>query len=247
MKVSGIYIIQSISKPERVYVGSAIDLRKRKNMHLHSLRQGTHHSPQLQRHYSKYGLEDLAFEPLESGTYLDKNHLLAREQGWFDHFKYLGTNLPYFNVVPMAGSRLGVKESVETNRKNSERNKNKVMSQISRDKISKALSDKPKTKEHNANVSASLMGHSVSQVTRDKLKLLNTGSTRLPITESTRFLQRVAQAKAKGVKISAVNIFDVFTFASIGEATRVLETDKTVIKRHLRNGKPYRNWYLSNI
>jgi hypothetical protein len=35
MKISGIYKIQSIVKPERIYIGSANNINKRRTNHLH--------------------------------------------------------------------------------------------------------------------------------------------------------------------------------------------------------------------
>jgi group I intron endonuclease len=113
-KHMGIYMIQSISKPERVYVGSAaFDIIDRWKLHLRELKGSKHHSIKLQRHFNKYGLEDLAFEVIESGEYINSMHILSREQGWFDHFRYKDTDLPYFNTTPIAGSMQGYKFTKE--------------------------------------------------------------------------------------------------------------------------------------
>jgi group I intron endonuclease len=111
MKVSGIYMIQSISKPERVYVGSAMNIRMRWATHMSDLRLNKHRSPQLQRHFNAYGEQDMVFEVIESGDYINKNHLLSREQGWFIPYSFGGINKPYFNTMPTAGSQLGFKHS----------------------------------------------------------------------------------------------------------------------------------------
>jgi group I intron endonuclease len=124
-KISGVYTIQSKIKPERVYVGSGMSIKGRWEAHRRLLRKNKHHSPQLQRHYNKYGANDLVYEILEDGDYINKNHLLAREQGWFDHFSYNNNGFPYFNCDPLAGSRLGSKASMETRKLLSERGKGK--------------------------------------------------------------------------------------------------------------------------
>jgi group I intron endonuclease len=115
--MTGIYIIQSISHPERVYVGSATDFSIRWAVHRNDLKKGKHGSKKLQYHYNKYGIDDLAFEVLESGDYFNKNHLLSREQGWFYPYKYKDTELPYFNTSKIAGSRQGSKASEESKQK----------------------------------------------------------------------------------------------------------------------------------
>lgn len=117
MKVSGIYMIQSISKPERIYIGSAMDIRVRWNNHKKDLGKNKHHSFKLQSHINKYGIEDLEFSIIESGEYISKNHLLSREQGWFEPFRYKDTQIPYFNNILIAGSRLGTIASEETRQK----------------------------------------------------------------------------------------------------------------------------------
>jgi hypothetical protein len=54
MNISGIYKIQSIINPERVYIGSAISIRNRWCTHKSELKGNKHHSPKLQNHYNKY-------------------------------------------------------------------------------------------------------------------------------------------------------------------------------------------------
>lgn len=55
MKISGIYKIQSKVKPERIYIGSAVNIRHRRNQHFSSLSLNNHHNKKLQYHYNKYG------------------------------------------------------------------------------------------------------------------------------------------------------------------------------------------------
>lgn len=117
MNASGIYKIQSISKPERAYIGSAVNINHRWSQHLFDLRKNKHSSLKLQRHYNKYGEYDLEFSIIESGEYLCKQHLLSREQGWYETFQYQNSFLPYFNILPIAGSCLGIKQSEETKQK----------------------------------------------------------------------------------------------------------------------------------
>ena len=64
MKLPGIYQIQSKIKPQRIYIGSAINIQKRWWMHLFDLRKNKHSSSKLQRHYDKYGESDLQFSIL---------------------------------------------------------------------------------------------------------------------------------------------------------------------------------------
>lgn len=105
MKISGIYKIQSIIKPERVYIGSAINIHDRWIFHKWNLRKNIHHSKKLQNHYNKYGESDLQFSVL-SGC--EKEKLIEQEQFYIDAYK------PYFNIRTKAENNLGMKWSLES-------------------------------------------------------------------------------------------------------------------------------------
>ena len=108
MKSSGIYKIQSLIKPEKYYIGSAVNFNRRWNHHLHRLRHNEH-NPKLQNHYNKYGEKDLIFIIIEPCLV---EFLIAREQ------YYIDTLNPMFNINIKAESSLGLKRSKESNEKN---------------------------------------------------------------------------------------------------------------------------------
>jgi group I intron endonuclease len=107
MKLSGIYKIQSIIKPERIYVGSSKCISQRWHYHLLDLRKNKHHSKKLQRHYNKYGESDIQFSVLLGCEIID---LLKTEQYFLDSYK------PYFNNSLTAGSNLGLKRGTSWNK-----------------------------------------------------------------------------------------------------------------------------------
>jgi group I intron endonuclease len=111
MKISGIYKIQSKIKPERIYIGSSINIKTRWFDHLNHLRKNKHHSKKLQNHFNKYSETDLQFSILLS---CDKDDLIKHEQFFIDIYK------PWFNCSPTAGNCLGVKHSEETKNKHRE-------------------------------------------------------------------------------------------------------------------------------
>lgn len=108
LKISGIYKIQSKCKPSRIYIGSAVNIKKRWQYHLQDLRNNKHHSEKLQRHFNKYNEEDLSFSILLGCPIED---LIKTEQYFIDSCK------PWFNICKIAGSPLGVKHSKETRRR----------------------------------------------------------------------------------------------------------------------------------
>lgn len=111
---TGIYKIQSIIKPERCYIGSAINIYGRWSKHLSDLGKNIHHSNFLQNHYNKYGLSDLEFSII---IIVDKQDLINVEQYWIDILK------PKFNINKIANSSLGIKRSDKTKKLHSEQMK----------------------------------------------------------------------------------------------------------------------------
>jgi group I intron endonuclease len=111
MKISGIYKIQSVIKPERCYIGSSTNLRNRKYDHRYLLKKGIHHSAKLQAHYNKYGAEDLIYSIV---YYCDKSDLIPDENGviQLEQF-YIDSFHSWFNMCPKAHSHAGLKYSQE--------------------------------------------------------------------------------------------------------------------------------------
>lgn len=137
MKISGIYKIQSIIKPERSYIGSASSIDRRWKVHLMQLRKGIHHSVKMQRHYNKYGECDLMFTVL-LGCDNNREYLLTTEQFFID------SHNPYFNTCKVAGSCFGRRQSDKMKRDMSNRlkgnkiNNGRVASLITRQKMSES-------------------------------------------------------------------------------------------------------------
>jgi group I intron endonuclease len=94
MAKAGVYKIQSLIKPDRIYIGSSNNIHRRWNEHLREMKSNTHHSSKLKNHVSKYGVVDLQFSILlECGS----QDLLTREQDFIDALN------PYFNECKIAG------------------------------------------------------------------------------------------------------------------------------------------------
>ena len=94
MKVSGIYRIQSLIKPNRCYIGSSSNVHKRWYNHKRELKLNKHQNQILQNHYNKYGSEDLVFTILLG---CEINDLIKIEQYFIDTYD------PFFNVCKTAG------------------------------------------------------------------------------------------------------------------------------------------------
>ncbi len=108
MKISGIYKIQSVIKPNKIYIGSAININLRKWQHFNDFKKNRHGNSRLQNHYNKYGKDDLQFSFLLG---CDKKDLIKIEQYFIDSYN------PFFNICKKADSSLGLKRSEETRKK----------------------------------------------------------------------------------------------------------------------------------
>jgi group I intron endonuclease len=93
--ISGVYIIKSKIKPKRVYIGSSKNIGKRWGGHLAMLKYTGHYNKELQKHYDKYGENDLEFLILQG---CEKSKLKAVEQFYIDCFN------PYFNFAKTTGA-----------------------------------------------------------------------------------------------------------------------------------------------
>jgi group I intron endonuclease len=100
---SGIYQIRCVPTG-KIYVGSAVNLRKRWQQHKSRLRIGKHVNRYLQAAWDKYGQEQFAFAVLE---FIDVTYLLQAEQEWMVSTCCTDRTIG-FNISDTAGSPGGV-------------------------------------------------------------------------------------------------------------------------------------------
>ena len=153
---SGIYQIQSKIHPDRIYIGSAVNIQRRWFGHIFDLRKNKHGNSKLQRHFNKYGEQDFNFTTLEECY---KESLIQREQHYIDAVN------PWFNIAKIAGSSmLGRNHSEETRYKMSEklvgnsRNIGRSFSEEHKNNLSASHKDKYFSEEHKNNISKAKIG-----------------------------------------------------------------------------------------
>lgn len=149
---SAIYKIQSIIKPERCYVGSAVQIKRRWGKHLTELKYNKHGNKKLQNHFNKYGKADLVFIIIEPCF---PEFLFVREQ------YYIDTLNPYFNIVMKVGINSRI-ISDETRNKLSVLSLGRKMSDETKEKLRKANTGRKLTEEHKRNVSIGGKGKHVN-------------------------------------------------------------------------------------
>ena len=100
-----IYVIKNHIN-DKVYIGSAQNMDRRKSAHLCLLRKNKHHNRKLQNFVNKYGIDNLYFEVIE---YVKNSDMLIEREQF-----YLDTINPFFNICKIAESRLGCRHTEET-------------------------------------------------------------------------------------------------------------------------------------
>ena len=162
MTNSGIYEIRNIQNDYR-YVGSAVDLDRRREGHFYDLRRERYPNSHLQRSYNKYGEDAFEFNVLEYCAKEDLTKGGKREQYWIDtYIEFYGWE-NMFNENPTAGSCFGLKWSLESRKKLSKACLGRKITLETRAKISRASIGKEKSLDHRANISKALKGNQYSK------------------------------------------------------------------------------------
>lgn len=154
MLVSGVYRIRN-KKNNKVYIGSAIDLKRRKKAHFIKLENGIHENKHLQRAWIKYKGKSFKWKILEK---CEEGELIRREQYWIDEYKECYGWDSLYNICPVAYSKLGTRHSSETKKK-----------------ISKSHIGKKATNETKMKMSIIRKGRKHSSKTKEKIALAHIG------------------------------------------------------------------------
>lgn len=173
---SGIYKITNTVNG-KVYVGSAVNIKRRWRDHKIKLSALKHENSQLQRSWVRHGEGAFDFSVIEVVD--DKSDLLTREQAWIDSI--CSDKKKTYNMCPVAGNCLGRKFSDETKRKLSASLKGKARAPeaVQKAKESNAgfkhsdetrarlsMIAKSRTPEHLAKIALAAKGHKASDATK---------------------------------------------------------------------------------
>lgn len=102
----GVYLIRNTATG-MVYVGSGagrFGIEGRWDMHRVELRRNKHANPRLQASWNAHGESVFEFSIIE--TVLFREYVIEREQYWLDYYRNSGADM--YNILPVAGSRLGI-------------------------------------------------------------------------------------------------------------------------------------------
>lgn len=176
---SGIYkILNKIT--EKYYIGSAVNLKARWTQHKGKLRSNIHPNKFLQSSWNLHGEEAFEFVILE---YCDKEKLPVIEQKWLDDTNCYDRNIGY-NLYKIAGSPLGSKWSEERKIEARERMTGFKHTEEAKAKMKEA--QKTRGDAWNNKISASKIGHSVSEETKNKIGLKNSDPEKWPCLDKAK-------------------------------------------------------------
>lgn len=152
--VGGIYAIRNLLD-QKLYVGSAMFLERRKKEHFQALRGGYHFNRHLQCAWRRDGEANFVFEVLEIVP--DRADLIAREQYYIDSLRAYDDSVGY-NLRRKAESNLGIKFSPEAVAKNRAARFGKKRSEEAKRLTSQTMKGCPKTAQHAENIAAAKRG-----------------------------------------------------------------------------------------
>lgn len=119
--LSGIYGIAKLVGKPAIYIGQAINFRKRWVIHLTQLKHGIHMTQHLQRAWNKYGPDAFAFTVIETidltamPIEAKRATMYAREQAWLD--AVAATGMALYNKAPAFFPNIGHRPSEATKAK----------------------------------------------------------------------------------------------------------------------------------
>jgi group I intron endonuclease len=159
----GIYKIINVVN-NKFYVGSAVDLKRRKSRHFSELRNGKHNNRYLQAAWLKYGEQAFVFVVVEALP--DDADLLAAENVWLkEHVgKEYCYNLGVDATAPMLGVKgeasptWGYKHTAENIRRISAASTGRTQDLETVQRKTAHLLGKPKSADVRAKISATLTG-----------------------------------------------------------------------------------------
>ena len=165
---SGIYQIRNLIN-NKVYIGSAANLKQRWYCHQSYLKRRRHNNVHLQRAWNKCGDDAFVFEVLIT---CHPSMCIWYEQQFLDQWK------PAYNISPTASSSLGVKHTdvakrnmgnAQMGRKHTDETKHKISKAHMGNTATKGRKLRPRSAQHKRRLSEAGRGRVVSIETRRKL------------------------------------------------------------------------------
>lgn len=198
---SGIYQIYNLENGHR-YVGSAVNLPKRKTQHFNSLARGIHENRYLQNAFNLYGRDKFVFLIL---LFCEQFELLRYEQYFLD------TIHPEYNICKLAGSSLGIKMSDEFREKCRLAHFGKKLPQETIEKLRQAHIGQKRSLEARERMSIWQKGKKKSPELIEKMRLAKTGTRHSTETKAKMSVASLGKKKspehARKIKLGQIGKF----------------------------------------
>jgi group I intron endonuclease len=218
----GIYKIINVVN-NKFYVGSTVNMSRRRARHFSELRNNRHNNKYLQAAWNKYGEKAFIFVIVNE---LDKGaDILAAENVWLkehvgkDYCYNLGTDAtaPHLGLCGELSNSWGYKHTEEA-----------------KARISKASKERVQTEEEKAKRRKSMQGHIVSKDTKDKISATLSGQGNYWYGKKR---PEHGDKVSKGVAVTNPDGFTV-QFDSITSLRRAFDFTAPTVNRALKSGKP---------
>jgi group I intron endonuclease len=209
----GIYKLMNVIS-NKFYVGSAVDLKRRRARHFSELRTGKHNNRHLQAAWNKHGESAFIFVVVEEVP--DNGDLLAAENRWLkDHVgKDYCYNIGVTALAPMLGKTgkqsptWGYRHTGEAKNKISATSKARIQTESEKQKRRATMRGRPQPAEVRAKISATLSGE--GNFWYGKQRPEHGEKVSLPVlaigpTETTQYPSITALRAALGLKPPTVN------------------------------------------
>lgn len=211
----GIYKIINVVN-NKFYVGSTVNLRKRKSRHFSELRTGKHKNRHLLAAWNKYGEQAFVFVVVEEVE--DRALLLEAENRWLkehvgkDYCYNIGTDAtaPSMGLFGELSPTWGYQHTPEAKEAIGTHSRGRGHTPESREKIRQHLLGKPKPAEVRAKISATLSGagnpnYGKPRSEEFRAKVSKPVEAVSPVGEITPFPSIVALREEFGLKPPTVN------------------------------------------
>ena len=232
------------------YVGSSVNLSKRFSVYFNEAYIGKNKDNMaINRALLKYGYSNFQLEILE---YTTAEKAIKLEQYYLDLFNELPAHLSY-NILNIAGSRLGYKVLDETKEKLrlanlgvNNPNFGKSHSKEVRDRISETLlkSDNHPSRGKPGNITFQDKTH--TSETKAKMSIAKLGANNPNFGKS---LDEAGRLKLSNIRGTAVDVYEIetkitSTYPSLAKAGVALSCSKTTISKYIESKEIFRGKYI---
>lgn len=215
----GIYKIINVVN-NKFYIGSAVNLSRRRARHFSELRNNRHKNGILQNAWLKYGEQAFVFVVVEELP--DDADLLAAENVWLK--EHVGKDYCYNLGVDATAPSLGMcgELSPTWGRKHTEEAKAKIAA---------ASAARVQTEEEKAKRRKSMQGHHISAATKAKISATLSG-------EGNFWYGKKRPDHAAKVSKTVFSVRDGIMFPSLQAALQYYDIKMPTLRRALASGKP---------